>query len=141
MGQPLTEFTQAEFDLIVARAELAGALDCAEVSGGPSARERVEADVAETVAGFRACRGSDSDKVDYYQRRFLELAQGYWIATVRTLIEYAHAGVVWEGCPDSLPVGQIEAYADGLAGSLEKILRMLDFDPPLASLVPDGPDQ
>jgi hypothetical protein len=57
------------------------------------------------------------------------------------LLEYAHARVAWEGSPDDLPVGQIEAYADGLVGTVERILRLLDFELPPAPLVPVGPDR
>jgi hypothetical protein len=137
-SQFVFQFTPEEFDLLGARAELAGVLACAAAEpGGQAARDALELRAAALVEGFRARLDSASDQHMFYCRQFIEVARTYGPDTTRTLMEYARARAAWETDPARPAVEEVESYADRLVTTTESILRMLDFSLPELDLSSD----
>ena len=75
-GQPVYTFTPEEFALLVARAELASSLTCANsFPAERSGRLGIERRVAKIVEGFRQRSRSKADAYAYYCRQFVGLAR------------------------------------------------------------------
>jgi hypothetical protein len=113
-SQFVFQFTPEEFALVVARAELAGVLACAEAEPeGQAARDTLERRTAALVEGFRARLDSAPDEHVSYCRQFIELAHTYGPDTTRTLMEYAQARATWETDPARPAVEEIEGTRTG----------------------------